>query len=153
MRKSLSVGLLLTWLTIFIAAADQSADERPLFRWLEQGQLTYGDAPPVGVDAQRLDYGDAQVLQRWTPQTGDSSGRPPVYLLTSAECLDCDRLRALLNRRRIPFQEYDVQHSVVGRRELLRLGSAQVPQVLVSDTGNSGYDEVRVNELLDAAGY
>ena len=152
-RISRLTGALLALPWLLAAASSHGSEQQPLFRWEQNGRVSYGDAPPPGVAAERLQYDEAQVLQRWTPPPAGVSGLPAVYLLSRRDCHHCERLRGLLNRRRVPFQEFDVEQSAIGRRELLRLRAGEVPQLVVAGRGSTGFDEAQINQLLDAAGY
>jgi glutaredoxin len=132
-----------------------NAAESPdgLYRWQENGQVVYGDSPPARTTTEKLEYVGEQIMLRHDEMGFDNSGRPPVILLTKRTCRDCNRTRALLYERRVPFREFDVELSTVGEREYRRLRADRVPVVMIGRSGSGGYDEARLTRLLDEAGY
>jgi glutaredoxin len=78
----------------------------------------------------------------------------PVTLYTSPDCgTPCDRARAVLVKRAVPFKETSVL-SQSDVDEMKRLsGKADVPLLVVGAQVQSGFQEVLYNGLLDSAGY
>ena len=139
---------------MLLAPSTRSADGTDtLYRWEEDGQVVYGDSPPNHSTAETLQYAGEQILLRHGSMALDAAGRHPVILLTKRDCAVCNRTRSLLYERRVPFREFDIELSSVGRREYQRLRANTVPVVMIGRDGSSGQDETTLMQLLDEAGY
>ena len=138
-----------------IACADASGQA---YRWVDkEGKVHYTQAPPPP---------DARAVQKKTFRHGpaEASNLPyatqvaaknfPVTLYTSPDCgTPCDRARAVLVKRAVPFKETGVL-SQSDVDEMKRLsGKADVPLLVVGAQVQSGFQEVLYNDLLDSAGY
>ena len=138
-----------------IACADASGQA---YRWVDkEGKVHYTQAPPPP---------DAREVQKKTFRHGpaEASNLPyatqlaaknfPVTLYTSPDCgAPCDRARAVLVKRAVPFKETSVL-SQSDVDEMKRLsGKAGVPLLVVGAQVQSGFQEVLYNDLLDSAGY
>ncbi len=138
-----------------IACADASGQA---YRWVDkEGKVHYTQAPPPP---------DARAVQKKTFRHGpaEASNLPyatqvaaknfPVTLYTSPDCgAPCDRARAVLVKRAVPFKETSVL-SQSDVDEMKRLsGKAGVPLLVVGAQVQSGFQEVLYNDLLDSAGY
>jgi glutaredoxin len=138
-----------------IACADASGQA---YRWVDkEGKVHYTQTPPPP---------DAKAVQKKTFRHGpaEASNLPyatqvaaknfPVTLYTSPDCgAPCDRARAVLVKRAVPFKETSVltQNEV---DEMKRLsGKADVPLLVVGAQVQSGFQEGLYNGLLDSAGY
>jgi glutaredoxin 3 len=75
----------------------------------------------------------------------------PVVLYTTAICGFCQRAKAWLNARGVPYQEVDVSGDDVARAALVERSGGQktVPQIFVGDVHVGGYSDL---VALDAAG-
>ena len=128
------------------------------YRWVDRnGQTIYSDQPPP-ADAR-------QVVKSGAPERGDETQLPyatrraaerfPVTLYTAANCVEpCERARALLNGRGIPFTE-KLLKSEDELAELARElgGEANVPTLYVGRQHLAGFESVAWNNLLDLATY
>jgi len=138
-----------------IACADASGQA---YRWVDkEGKVHYTQAPPPP---------DARAVQKKTFRHGpaEASNLPyatqvaaknfPVTLYTSPDCgAPCDRARAVLVKRAVPFKETSVL-SQSDVDEMKRLsGKAGVPLLVVGAQVQSGFQEALYNDLLDSAGY
>ena len=149
-----TVTLLIGLSAVLLATSAKSADETDtLYRWKEDGQVVYGDAPPNHITAETLQYAGEQITRRQGSMALDTSGRHPVILLTKRDCAVCNHTRSLLYERRVPFREFDIELSSVGRREYERLRASTVPVVMIGRDGSSGQNEATLLQMLDAAGY
>ncbi|HXV95104.1 MAG TPA: glutaredoxin domain-containing protein [Gaiellaceae bacterium] len=67
-----------------------------------------------------------------------------IELYTTAWCGYCDRAKALLRERGLPYEEVRVDHDPAFRAKLLELtGRWTVPQVLVDGQPIGGFLELR----------
>lgn len=75
---------------------------------------------------------------------------PAVTVYTGNFCGHCTQVKALLERRGIPYTELSVEDEPGLREELLaRSGRRTLPQVFVGERYIGGADEIRA---LDASG-
>lgn len=144
---ALPVGLLL-------CAGAASAQ---VYQWVdERGVTHFGDTPPASVPAggkvERKVYaaGPAAELSQELASVARSH---PVTLYTTPSCAGCDRGRALLQARGIPYAEKTVQ-TTADRAALLQAGSeGQLPLLLVGRGKLIGYETGSWETLLGDAGY
>lgn len=78
----------------------------------------------------------------------------PVTIYTSPNCKElCEKLRAALNQRSVPFTEEQVWN-VETQENLKKVsGSNQVPVVVVGRTVLTGFDPAQIDDLLSSSGY
>jgi glutaredoxin len=138
-----------------LAAGPASAQQ---YRWVdEKGRVQYSDtAPPPGardVRKKNLSAGAAATpAEPYALQVARKNA--PVKLYSSPDCGDwCNKARALLNQRGIPFAEISVS-SEKQVEELKKVsGGDTVPTMLVGHSVQKGFAEDKYQQALDAAGY
>ena len=76
---------------------------------------------------------------------------PDIVIYSSGWCPYCERARALLERKGLPFREIKVDEDPAERQAMLARsgGRRTVPQIFVGDHHVGGYDELHA---LDRAG-
>lgn len=76
---------------------------------------------------------------------------PKVEIYTTPFCPYCERAKALLKRKKVRFEEYDVFMDGVRREEMKSLakGRRTVPQIFIDGVGIGGSDEL---DALDRKG-
>jgi glutaredoxin 3 len=75
---------------------------------------------------------------------------PAIQMYSTPWCPYCDRARALLTRKGVPFQEIDVEAHPEQRIEMIRRsGRRTVPQIFIGERHIGGSDDMHE---LDAAG-
>lgn len=140
---------------LFSACAGASGQA---YRWVDRnGKVHYTqDPPPPGAKGvQRKSFRQGAVDPSSLPYaTQVAAKNSPVALYTAPDCGEpCDRARALLVKRVVPFREVSVlsQNEV---DELKRIsGKSDIPLLVVGAQAQSGYAEGAYHGLLDAAGY
>jgi glutaredoxin len=143
--------------TVILLAACANASGQA-YRWVDKdGKVHYTQEPPPpgakGVQKKTFRQGPAETSS--LPYATQVAARTsPVSLYTAPDCGDpCDRARALLVKRTVPFREVGVlsQNEV---DELKRLsGKSDIPLLVVGAQVQSGFQEGAYHGLLDAAGY
>jgi glutaredoxin 3 len=75
----------------------------------------------------------------------------PVKVYTTSVCPYCDRAKALLRKRDVPFEEIDVSNDQEKRTWLVSAsgGRRTVPQIFIDDTPIGGSDDLHA---LDRSG-
>jgi len=140
---------------LLTACADASGQA---YRWVDQdGKVHYTQEPPPpdakGVKKKTFRQSQAET-SNLPYATQVAAKTSPVSLYTAPDCGEpCDRARALLVKRTVPFREVSVltQNEV---DELKRLsGKTDIPLLVVGAQAQSGFQEGVYNGLLDAAGY
>ena len=76
-----------------------------------------------------------------------------VLIYTTAWCPYCARLRTSLGNSGIPFQEYDVEHSLPGQLGFWTLRGRGVPVSTVGPEVVYGYDVPRLTAAFKRLGY
>ena len=128
------------------------------YRWLdEKGRVQYTDTPPPasakGVQKKNLTAGPAAApAEPFALQTARKNA--PVKLYSSPDCGEwCEKARALLNQRGIPFSEISVA-AAAQAEELTKIsGGSTVPTMVVGTSVHKGFQEETYQHALDAAGY
>jgi len=128
------------------------------YRWVDdQGRVHYTQTPPPpsAKGVQRKDFRSGATEASDLPYATQVAAKNfPVRLYTQRDCgSPCDRARATLVKRGVPFREI----TVVGQKELDEMmqlsGKEELPLVVVGSLFQSGFQETALNNLLDTAGY
>ncbi|MFY9314610.1 MAG: glutaredoxin family protein [Burkholderiales bacterium] len=78
----------------------------------------------------------------------------PVTIYTSPNCKElCEKMRAALNQRSVPFTEEQVWNEETQENLKKVSGSNQVPVIVVGRTMLTGFDPAQIEDLLSSAGY
>jgi len=151
MRAYLTVAAIL-WMACSDAAGQT-------YRWVDdQGRVHYTQTPPPpsakGVQRKDFRSGGGAELGDLPYATQVAAKNYPVKLYTQPDCgPPCDRARAALVKRGVPFREI----TVTGQKELDEMmklsGKEELPLVVVGSLFHSGFREDILNSLLDTAGY
>jgi|CXWL01.1.fsa_nt_gi glutaredoxin len=144
-------------LVLICAAAFTGMAHAQQYRWVDaKGVTQFGDVPPPG----------ARNIQKIAIAAGKPEPAPlpfelsrlqkdfPVTLYTSPGCKDgCERARALLNKRGVPFKEVLVWQEEANE-ELKRIsGGTEVPTMVVGRAVEKGFEPTAFDAALDSAGY
>lgn len=128
-----------------------------VYHWKdEQGRSHFSDRPPPEareVEERRVFTGTPDPALPFAVR--QAAENFPVTIYVSDECGDpCERARALLNERRIPFKEHNLvtEEDVEAYREVFD-GSVTVPAATVGTRQLRGFEAGAWNALLDSAGY
>lgn len=72
----------------------------------------------------------------------------PVTIYVTDYCTYCERAKALLRKKEVPFEEIDVTHDDALRMELVKKsgGRKTVPQIFIGDHHVGGYDDLAALE-------
>ena len=128
------------------------------YRWVDKdGKVHYTQEPPPpgAKSVQRKTFRHAPAETSGLPYaTQVAATNYPVTLHTAPDCGEpCDRARALLVKRSVPFREV----SVLGQNEVDELkrlsGKSDIPLLVVGTQTQSGFQESAFHSLLDTAGY
>ena len=129
-----------------------------LYRWVDaDGKVQYSDQPPPAsikqVEKKKINGGKA-IEMPLTYEAQQAVKNFPVTLFTSMCGETCDRARALLAKRGIPYTELDAGDPNT-QRELRAItgGALEVPILRVGRDVTRGFEEGKWNTALDAAGY
>ncbi len=140
------------------SAMGSNVNAQELYRWVDKdGKVHYSDMPPPAnvKNAQQKKLGDSVIEQDKLPYAFKIAMQNyPVTLYTS-DCGEvCERARALLNKRGIPFRERNPLTDGDAAKDLKELaGGLQVPTLFVGNNQLKGFQESGWNSALDDAGY
>jgi glutaredoxin len=133
------------------------------YRWIdEKGSVQYGDAPPAS--AKKVERLGPKKDDAAAPEQGTAPPLPaevqaiqkdyPVTLYTSPLCKQpCAQAREALNKRGIPFSEFQVWNEETLEKLKAATGADGVPAIVVGRTAYSGFESARYDAMLDLAGY
>jgi glutaredoxin len=128
------------------------------YRWVDKnGRVQFTDTPPPtgAKDVRKTDIETEKPAAAPLPFELTRLQRDfPVTLYTAPVCKEgCDRSRALLNKRGIPFKEISVIDTEANE-ELKRIsGGTDVPVMVVGRSVERGFEQSAFDALLDSAGY
>lgn len=133
----------------------QAACAAQLYRWVdEHGRVEWRDTPPPATAKeveQREVQGNLPPSATLPYATQRAAKNFPVTLWT-AQCGEpCDKAKAHLARRGVPYVEKNAEADRAGLRKAT--GGLDVPVLLVGRTPVKGYDRRAWDEALDTAGY
>jgi glutaredoxin len=147
---------LLAAAAVWMACSDAAAQT---YRWVDrEGRTHYTQTPPPpgakGVQRKNLQQSGAAAQGDLPYATQVAAKNFPVTLYTQPDCgSPCDQTRASLVKRAVPFREV----SVLGQKEIDEMkkvsGREDLPLLVVGSQFHVGYQEGRINDLLDTAGY
>ncbi|GAA5167342.1 glutaredoxin family protein [Viridibacterium curvum] len=146
---------LLALLTCLMVAQTAVAQ---VYRWVDKdGKVHYGDQPPPELKSEKPNLPSNSVgQQEGSYEANKAAQAAPVTLYTAPDCKDlCDKARALLKKRKVPFSE----KSVTSKEQLAQLGKLtgskepQAPSVTIGSKAIEGFSEGGWNGALDTAGY
>src|SRR5215472_13591041 len=116
------------------------------YRWVDnQGRVHYTQTPPPpgarDVQRKNLQQSDAAASAGLPYATQLAAQNFPVKLYTQDKCEACDRARALLVKRGVPFSEV----SVLSQKEVDEVkaisGEPKLPLLIVGSLHQSGFQE------------
>ena len=143
---------------IAAAAATSGVAQAQQYRWLDRnGTTQFGDVPPPGArNVQKISVPSAKP-EASAPLPFEVARLQkdfPVTLYTAPACKEgCERARALLNKRGVPFKEVSVWEEDTNE-ELKRVsGGTDVPTMVVGRSVERGFEPTAFDALLDSAGY
>ena len=79
------------------------------------------------------------------------STQPEVIMLGTWWCRYCYQARRYFTDHNINYCEYDIESSAEGERLYNKLNARAIPVLLVDEYVISGFDEARLEQLLDKA--
>jgi glutaredoxin len=141
--------------TLWIACGDAVGQA---YRWVdENGRVHYTQTPPppAAKAVQRKNFSSGPSAASDLPYATQLAAKNyPVTLYTQPDCGEpCDQTRASLVKRGVPFREV----SVLTQKEMDEVkqvsGRESLPVVVVGSLLQIGFQEERLNSLLDTAGY
>lgn len=143
-------------LALLISAIPAQAAQ--LYRWVDdKGRVEWRDTPPpANAKAKKVEQrtvGGSVIETSTLPYSVQQAVRNfPVTLYTSNCGEGCDKARAHLVKRGIPFTQKNPQDDIAGYKKLTN-GGMEVPLLFVGNDRLKGYEAGAWNAALDTAGY
>jgi hypothetical protein len=132
------------------------AQAAQLYRWVDdKGRVEWRDTPPPATakKVEKRTIGGSVIETSTLPYSLQQAVKSfPVTLYTSNCGEGCDKARAHLLRRGVPFTQKNPQDDVEGYKKLTS-GGMQVPLLFVGRDRLTGYEEGAWDRALDTAGY
>lgn len=145
---------MLTLIAVLMIAGTANAAQ--LYRWVDdKGRVEWRDTPPPATakKVEKRTVGGSVIETSTMPYSQQQAVKSFPVTLYAGNCGDgCDKARAHLVRRGIPFTPKDPQHDVEGYRKLTN-GGMQVPLLFVGRERLTGYEAGAWDRALDSAGY
>lgn len=141
-------------LTVLMTAIPAQAAQ--LYRWVDdKGRVEWRDTPPP-ANAKKVEQrtiGGSVIETSTLPYSVQQAVRNfPITLYISNCGEGCDKARAHLTRRGIPFTQKNPQDDVDGYKKLTN-GSMEVPLLFIGKDRLKGYEVGAWDAALDTAGY
>jgi len=132
------------------------AQAAQLYRWVDdKGRVEWRDTPPPASakKVEKRTVGGSVIETSTLPYSLQQAVKSfPVTLYTGNCGEGCDKARAHLLRRGVPFAQKSPQDDVEAYRKLTN-GGMQVPLLFVGRERLTGYEEGAWDRALDTAGY
>lgn len=132
------------------------AQAAQLYRWVDdKGRVEWRDTPPPATakKVEKRTVGGSVIETSTLPYSLQQAVKSfPVTLYTSNCGEGCDKARAHLLRRGVPFTQKNPQDDVEAYKKLTN-GGMQVPLLFIGRERLTGYEEGAWNNALDSAGY
>lgn len=145
---------LIVLLAVLVFAVPAQAAQ--LYRWVDdKGRVEWRDTPPPATakKVEKRTIGGSVIETSTLPYSLQQAVKSfPVTLYTSNCGEGCDKARAHLLRRGVPFTQKNPQDDVEGYKKLTN-GGMQVPLLFIGRERLTGYEEGAWNSALDSAGY
>lgn len=143
---------------VLTACAATRADAQQLYKWVDKdGKVSYSDQPPPkdAKDVRQKGYGDNVTPSDELPFSVKEAMKRNPATLFSFDCGDpCDKARALLNTRGIPFAERNPQTDPAAMDALKEATGAQsVPTLTLGPRVIKGFAESEWHDALTSSGY
>lgn len=137
---------------LLIALPSQAAQ---LYRWVDdKGRVEWRDTPPPATakTVERRTIGGSVIetsTQSYSVQQAVKNFPVTLYINNCGEA--CDKARAHLVRRGVPFTQKNPQDDIDAYRKLT--GGMRVPLLFIGAERLNGYEENAWDRALDTAGY
>ena len=149
-----SVILLVALMSALISAIPAQAAQ--LYRWVDdKGRVEWRDTPPPATakKVEKRTVSGSSIETSTLPYSVQQAVRNfPVTLYVSNCGEGCDKARAHLTRRGVPFTQKNPQDDVAAFKKLTD-GGMEVPLLFIGRERLKGYLETSWDNSLDAAGY
>jgi len=152
------IAALLTLPLLAVLMTAIPAQAAQLYRWVDdKGRVEWRDTPPpANAKAKKVEQrtiGGSVIETSTLPYSVQQAVRNfPVTLYTSNCGEGCDKARAHLTRRGVPFTQKNPQDDVAGYKKLTN-GGMEVPLLFVGNDRLRGYESGAWDVALDTAGY
>ena len=140
--------------TFALAALPATAAQ--LYRWVDdKGNVEWRDTPPppTAKKVEQRNLGVSTIPTSGLPYSVQQAAKNFPVTLWITDCGDaCDKARAHLVRRGVPYTEKNARSDVEGFKKATG-GSLEVPLLMVGTHRLKGYLESEWDSTLDLAGY
>jgi len=148
----------LSLLAIFLLACVTTAVDAQLYKWVDKdGKVTYSDVPPPrdAKDVRQKAYGDNVTPSDDLPYSvKDAIKRNPVTLFANACGEPCDKARALLGARGVPFADRNPETDQSAMDALKEAaGGLSVPTLTIGTRVIKGFADSEWQDALTSSGY
>ncbi len=147
------------WLVLLTALMATQVEAQQLYKWVDKdGKVSYSDtpAPKDAKDVKQKGYSDnVTVTAEELPfSVRDAIKRNPVTLFANACGELCDKARALLNARGIPYADRNPETDPMAREVLKEAtGGMPLPTLMMGQRIAKGFAENEWHEALTNSGY
>lgn len=141
---------------IAVILVSGTAQAAQLYRWVDdKGRVEWRDTPPPASakKVEQRSVGGSVIETSGLPFSVQQAVRNAPLTLYVNDCGDaCNKARAHLNRRGLPFTEKNPRENLDAYKKLTN-GGMEVPLLFVGREALKGYEEGMWDTALDSAGY
>ncbi|MEO8102298.1 MAG: glutaredoxin family protein [Betaproteobacteria bacterium] len=143
---------------IILLACALGTAEAQLYKWVDKdGKVTYSDVPPPkdAKDVKQKGYNDNVTPSDELPYAvKDAMKRNPVTLYANACGEPCDKARALLGARGVPFTDRNPETDQSAKDALQEAaGGLSVPTLTIGGRVIKGFADSEWHDALTSSGY
>ena len=160
LKRLILLTLLITLATPLSAA---------LYTWRDGNGITnVSDQPPTGqadvnvtevkkieileletVNTRRLPHSPIDLAQYPEVEQTEPPPPPPVVLYTTEWCVICKQAKEYMAQKEIPFDEKDIEKSLVALKEFRQLDGNGVPLILLGDRVMAGFAQAEFDAFYE----
>ncbi len=148
---------ILGYVALVFALMGLQSTSADVYKWTdEKGKIHFSDAPPAENTAEKLD--EAELAKRISSYTNVSVSITPIdfgynrqanslIMYTTSRCGYCAKARKYFAKKRIPFEEKNIDISESAKAEFDDFGGKGVPVILIGRYSMTGFSESRFEEM------
>ena len=134
-----------------------------IYTWTDDlGRIHLTDSPPDDTKTKPVNIGPLNTYESASQDSiNDTLSRPTgvtkrkanVILYSTTWCGVCKKAKRWLRSHKIPFREYDVEHSERGRRDYKKMKGRGFPIIKIGKKRLNGFSSSSMTQALRKAGY
>lgn len=158
-KKRLSahrVSQIVLYALVIMLSFPMSQAHGEIYRWKDKdGNVHFGDRPPPEATTKKVEikvntYESVEVHNNpdmFYKRDKEKQGANRVVMYSAEWCGVCKRAKSYFKKKKIPFQELDIDKSEKARKGFEKLEGRGVPIILVGNKRMNGFSPKRFEEM------